>query len=137
MNRNERRLSWAGFWVVLMVGTMAGCGPEALPPTQHAPLSPDQVKIYPKAPARYEKMSMITVPVTPQIRWDEKGESTPGFEAMKSQAAAMGANGVLLAPEPGTYDLMVTVGYKGTWYQVPAKRDPKAVVARAIYVVQE
>jgi len=137
MNANLQMGMGLGALVMAMVSLVAGCSSEAMPPTQHAAISPDEVKLYPKAPSRYEAMSIISVPITPEVRWDDKGESTKGFDALKSKAAAMGANGVLLAPEAGTYDLLVAAGYKGTWYQVPARRDPKAIVARAIYVIYE
>lgn len=139
MNAKQRMLSGTGLGMLAMVvvSLLGGCAPEAMPPTQHAAISPEMVKLYPKPPTRYEAMSIISVPITPEVRWDDKGESTKGFDALKSKAAEMGANGVLLSPEAGTYDLLVAAGYKGTWYQVPARRDPKSIVARAIYVIYE
>jgi hypothetical protein len=93
--------------------------------------------LYQKQPAKYEALGVVSVPITPEMKWDERGDSTPAFEALKSKAAAMGANGLLLIGQPGTFDLLVTAGYKGEFYQVPAKREPKTAVAQAIFVIDE
>lgn len=137
MNSIGRRLAGVVVGIVPLLCGLSGCAPEAMPPTQHAAISPDQVTIYTRRPSRYEAMPLITVPVTSEMKWDEKGESNAAFDALKDKAAAMGANGVLLEPEKGTYDVLVTVAYRGTWYKIPAKRDPKEVVGRAIWVAEE
>ncbi len=116
---------------------LAGCAPQVLPPSQHAPVAAGQVKLYQKQPAKYEALGTISVPVTPEMKWDERGDSTPGFEALKAKAAAMGANGLLFVGQPGTYDVLATVGYRGEFYQVPVKREPKSAVAQAIFVINE
>jgi hypothetical protein len=137
MDSNGRRSTGIAFWVLLVLGGIAGCAPEALPPTQHAAISPDQVKIYTRRPSRYEALPVISAPVTSEMKWDENGDSNAAFDALKVKAAARGANGVLLEPEKGKHDLLVTVAYHGTWYQLPAKRDPKEVLGRAIWVAEE
>jgi len=137
MNLNLRSLTGVAFLTVLSLCGVAGCAPEALPPTQHAAISPDQVKIYTRRPSRYEALPVISAPVTSEMKWDENGDSNAAFDALKVKAAALGANGVLLEPEKGKHDLLVTVAYHGTWYQLPAKRDPKEVLGRAIWVAEE
>jgi len=125
----------------ILIGLLAiylgGCAPEVLPPSQHAPINATQVKLYSKQPTKYEALGRITVAVTPEMKWDDRGESTAGFDALKAKAAAMGANGVLLVAEPGTFDALATTGYHGQWYQVPVKLNPKAAIAQAIFVVSE
>lgn len=116
---------------------LAGCGPTVLPPTQHPPISAGAVNLYQKAPERYEVLSVMSVPVTPEMKWNEKGDSPAAFEALKTRAAAQGANGVLLTAQPGSFDVMAIAGYHGTWYQVPVKREPKTLVAQAIFVPGE
>ena len=129
-------------WTALVIAgvlsvALASCAPEVLPPSQHAPVSSNEVRLYQKQPAKYEALGVVSVPITPEMKWDERGDSTPAFEALKSKAAAMGANGLLLIGQPGTFDLLVTAGYKGEFYQVPAKREPKTAVAQAIFVIDE
>ena len=129
-----------GFALVLAAAMgifVTGCGPEVVPASKHDPISPEAVKFYQKQPAKYEELVVISVPVTPAMKWNEQGDATPAFEALRAKAAATGANGVLLIAQPGTFDVMATAGFKGTWYQVPVKRDPKTLVAKAIYVISE
>lgn len=124
---------------VLALGLMlCGCStskevPAAGPRT---PTTPDQVTIYQKAPdKRYEVLGTVTVPTSATVRWDERGEAAAGFDALKAQAAALGANGLLLTLAPEQYDLLATAGYKGTFYQVPMKRDPRRAIAAAIFIL--
>lgn len=117
---------------------LGACGsPEILPPTQHSITPPENVRLFQAEPSKYEFLGEITLPVTPEMRWDENGDSTAGFNALKARASAMGANGVLLMRKDGTYDLVVGAGYRDKFYQVPMRREPRAVLAGAIYVVKE
>jgi hypothetical protein len=111
-----------------------GCS-EVVPTTSHPAGDPAQVKIYTMAPfTKYEKLGLVTVAVTPEMKWDEKGDSTKGFEALFGKAAAMGGNAVLLQVDAGQYDTMVGAGYKGMFYNVPLRRNPKTIVAQALFV---
>jgi hypothetical protein len=117
---------------------LAACGPQVLPPSgPHAVTDPDRILLYQQEPSKYELLGEIAMPVTPDMRFDEHGDSTVGFEALKARAAAMGANGVLLLDKSNKHDYLVGVGYRGMYYQVPMRADPKSVVANAIYVPQE
>ena len=46
----------------MLFGAMAGCGPTVVPPTTHAPTTPDQVNIYAAPPQKYEVLGMVTDP---------------------------------------------------------------------------
>ena len=117
---------------------LAACEPKVLPPSgPHPATPPDQVKLYQQEPAKYELLGEITMPVTPDMRFDERGDSTVGFETLKERASAMGANGVLLLDKSHRHDYVVGVGYRGTYYQVPMRKEPKTAIANAIYVHQE
>jgi hypothetical protein len=128
-----------GLAAMILAGVMGaalpGCAPEVLPATQHAPSTAESVMLYQKAPKKYENLGMISVPVTPDMKWDQNGDSTPGFDAIKAKAATLGANGVLLDAPRDQWDVMVTAGYKNSWYQVPVRANPKMAVATAIFVV--
>ena len=114
------------------------CGPKVLPASgPHPALTPELVKIYQEQPKKYEQLGLMWVPVTPAMKWDENGDSTLGFETLKAQAAAKGANGVLLMADPGQYDMTVGAGYKGTFYRVPIKKEPRTAVVQAIFVLEE
>jgi hypothetical protein len=117
---------------------LAACGPQVLPPSgTHPAIQSDRVMLYPKEPSRYELLGEIVMPVTPDMRFDEHGDSTAGFDALKARASVMGANGVLLVDKTNNYDYLALVGYRGMFYQVPMRKEPKAAVAKAIYVIQE
>jgi len=138
MKTNRRKQSAV---VVMLTGVaavfLAGCEPVVLPPSQHAPTSPEQVKLYQKQPAKYENLATIMMPITPEMKWNDRMESVAGIDALKARAAAMGANGVLMTAQPGMFDVMATTGYHGAWYQVPVKDNPKRAVVQAIFVVSE
>ena len=130
--------------VVVMIGCLVFCqllsgctSSKAVPASgPRTPTTPDQVTIYPKPPdSKYEVLGTVTVPVGGDVKWDERGESTAGFDRLKAQAASLGANGLLLELDEAAYDVVATVGYRGTYYAVPMKKNPKAAMATAIYVL--
>jgi len=128
-----------GFLALSCAAVLAGCGgPEVLPPSGSHPITlPAQVKIYQNQPAKYELLGTINVPVTAAMKWDDRGDSTAGFEALQAKAAAMGANGVLLKADQGLYDIEIGAGFKGTYYLVPLKKEPRTAMASAIFVLKE
>jgi hypothetical protein len=122
---------------LLAVGiAMWGCSGKAVQPAgPRAPTTPDQVTIYPKLPSKdYEVLGTVVVPLGGDVRFDERGEAVAGFDRLKAQAAALGANGLLLEIKPEQFDVLATTGYHGTFYKVPIKLDPRRAVADAIYV---
>ena len=122
--------------LVLSLFFVAGCssGPKVRPAESHPPLTKENVKISQQEPLDYEVLGTITQPVAPDAKWDDKGEATPGFERLMTAAGAMGANGILLKADPGTTDLVVGAGYKGKFYHVPLKTNPRQAVVKAIFV---
>jgi hypothetical protein len=109
--------------------------PEMVP---RPPVPPDQVKFYRTPPAKFDVVGLVRVPVTPELRWNERGDATAGFQIMRSKAAAMGANGVLLKVPENEYDRQVTAGYKDDWYTISLRGQPgqATAVAQAIYVYE-
>ena len=129
-------------WQMATVLSMAaviltGCASEVVQPTgPRNPTTPDQVKIYQKAPKRYELIGSVEVPVGGDVRWDSRGEANAGFDKLKAAAAARGANGLLLEGDDPQMTRVVA-GYHGTWYQVPVRAKPDTAVGKAIYVIKE
>ena len=117
-----------------------GCKSHEVVPSSgtRAPTRAEDVKIYAKHPDKYERLGVVSVAVTPEVRFDERGDANLGFDRLKQQAAAKGANGLLLPPDgvEGS-DAMATVGYHGTFYQVPLRAQPRTAMAEAIYVIEE
>lgn len=112
--------------------------------TPRPPISPDQVTFYRTSPGtRFDKVGLIKVPITPELHWDDRGDATAGFQILRSKAAAMGANGVLLKLPESEYERQVTAGYttggKTDWYVVSLRGKPgeATAVAQAIYVYNQ
>jgi hypothetical protein len=110
---------------------------EVVPTTTHAAISPDQVKIYKYPPAKYEKQGPIRHVVTSTEQWREDADATAAFNDIFAQAAAKGANGLLLTDETGASTDMVGARVRGQYYLVPIQRSTKTVIVTSIYVVKE
>lgn len=124
----------------ILLACASGCSspPEVVTATgPRPPLRPDQVSIYEKEPSRYELHGAVTVTREEGARWDERGNADIAFDKLKAKAAALGANGLLLSVEPGTYDRLATAGYHGRFYQVPIRNNPSEAFAKAIYVSEK
>jgi hypothetical protein len=127
----------AAIAILVAIGVIGGCSSEVRQPSgARPPTDPRDVAIYPKQPKKYEDLGTVEVPIGGDVRWDARGDATPGFEKLKAAAAAKGANGILLAgPKPDMP--RVLAGYKGTFYQVPLHEGtPRSVMVQAIYVLE-
>jgi len=119
---------------------LAGCAsnPKVLPSSgPHPPTTADQVQIYQTAPSEYEVIDVVYAPITADTHWDDQGNADKGFDKLKADAAAVGANGLLLTAPPNSADLAVIAGYHGMMYKVPIRSQPKAAVCQAIWVVKQ
>jgi hypothetical protein len=127
-----------GSFLAAMMLIAIGCQSEVVPNSgNHPPTTPAQVKLYQDPPKKYEDLGTIEVPVGGDVRWDEKGDATAGFEKLKSQAASMGANGVLLATDNPMMPKVVA-GTGSMYYRVPLRSgNPSVAMAKAIWVVKE
>jgi len=138
MIRSRRFHTPAALAIALLL--VCGCSsPEVVPSSgNRPPTRPENVKIYAKQPRKYERLGVVSVPVTPEVRFDERGDANLGFDRLKAAAAARGATGLLLSKEgvEGS-DALATVGYHGTFYQVPVKSNPRTAMGEAIYVIEE
>jgi hypothetical protein len=118
---------------------LASCASHQVVPNTgpHPAIDPQQVQVLQKAPSKYEILGPVSVEITPDMRWDQSGNTNLAFSMLRRQAAGLGANGLLLDPTtPGaTYELIA--GYDGNFFKVPMHKDPLTAVCMAIYVVQE
>jgi hypothetical protein len=125
------------FKLTVLAGALAACAPEVLPTQSHPALDMAQVKIYQKEPAKYEKLGPITLVVQSTEHWEKTADATPAFEQLRTKAAAMGANGILLIDDEHKEYTMAGASYQGDHYLVPVRRDPLTVAVQAIFVHQE
>ena len=127
--------------VVLCVASLIfGCQstPEVVPSSgPRPPTSAGMVKIYEKAPKKYERLGNVTVSRAEGARTDNRGNAEVAFDTALGKAAALGANGLLLEATPGETTARATAGYRGTFYQVPFRGNPPTAVFQAIYVLKE
>ena len=85
-------------WVMVMSALIGACSSssQVLTGMSRAAVSPDAVRVYTRAPARFEEIAVLKA--------SSRGVSTDGGEhaiqkvirTMKAQAAQLGANGLLL-----------------------------------------
>lgn len=61
-----------------------------------APIDPAQVRIYLKPPAKYEEIAVIEATSRASMAFGEQAQTDKVIERLRSEAAALGANGVLL-----------------------------------------
>ena len=137
MTRSSRQALWA----ILAAVLLSACSSSEVVPSSgpRSPALAEQVKIYQKAPKRYENLGVVSVTRAEGATWDERGDATAGFDILKRKAAALGANGLLLTVPEGGEEKRATAGYYGTYYQVPVKGPRGSVegLAQAIYVLEE
>jgi hypothetical protein len=123
--------------ITLFAGlNLGGCAsPRVLPATSHMATTPDKVRIYQKPPSEYEQLGTIELPITGDLKLDENGAADKAYAALLQQAAAKGANGLLLWSPPGTYDIVVHAANGKETHQVPVRTKPaKTAIAQAIFV---
>ncbi len=126
-----------GFKRCLALAALAGlcsCAPEILPTTTHAAIAPEQVMIYQNAPLKYERLATITHVVGSTTQWRENADATPAFTDLMAQAAALGANGLLLKDDSNKSTIMAGARFQDKYYLVPLQDEPKTVIVQAIYV---
>jgi hypothetical protein len=103
----------------------------------HPATTPGEVKIYTKPPGKYEILGTVTMPLAPDKNWEGDNDGTETIDNLKAQAAALGANGLLLAIDPKTYDYQLGLAYHNKNYNVPIKNNPRTAMADAIYMINK
>jgi hypothetical protein len=82
---------------LVAISILWGCtATEALLGHPRAPISPDQVRIYLAAPAQYDKIAILESSSEFSFALTPDGKTEAVIQRMKSAAAKLGANGILL-----------------------------------------
>lgn len=125
--------------LMILASSLLACAPEIVPTTgPHPATLASQVKIYQKQPSKYEKLGILELPAKPTTNWQESADATPAFTELRTRAAALGANGLLLMDDnPNANDVDVGAKFEGQYYLVPVRRDTKSVLVQAIWVISE
>jgi hypothetical protein len=136
-------------FAIALVSMLAGCATSSrtLTGSPRAPLSPTDVRVYTQAPQSFEEIAVLDA--------SRKSMTTAGglraiekmIETMKSQAAEVGANGLLLEDLSDSNAVALGTGVGSQTYTHNAsidlgvggslEVDKKTVKARAIFVAAQ
>lgn len=135
------------FLTVLLLGIVmasVGCASShILVGKARPPISPEQVKIYLRPPAKYEEIAILEASSKSSWAVTQQGKMNKAIERLKEEAARLGANGILLQGSGTEYGASVNTGAAtttgntayGTGVSVPVMH--KAVSGLAIFVSEE
>lgn len=129
--------------VFLALVTLCGCGPQVVevsPGQLHTAIDPRLVRVYRQPPQKYQVLADLQT--TEHLAYGPEKSVDPMIDGLIKQAAARGANGVLLAIDrPGTDGRWATYSgyYRGEFVQfvIRLKPEPATVYAQAIYVLDD
>ena len=135
------------FLTVLFLGIVmasVGCASShVLVGKARPPISPEQVKIYLRPPAKYEEIALLEASSKNSWAVTQQGKMNKTIERLKEEAAQLGANGILLQGSSTEYGASVNTGAAtatgntayGTGVSVPIMH--KAASGVAIFVSEE
>ena len=138
-----------GICCYLMVVIFAGCASQShvIVGTVRAPVSSDQVKLYLSPPKRYEQVALLDASSRGSLAFTEQQKMDAAIQGLKTQAADLGANGILLQSAGDQSAGAVGTGFgSATATGHPAFRTGlgmtsnvfmKAATGTAIYVIEE
>ena len=115
--------------VVFAIATIAGCaeGTAVVTGQQRSAISPEQVQLYSEAPqAKYEVIALVNA--SSGNGWTDQQSVDFAVEELKNQAAAVGANGVILGQPGSQIGGFIMSGYVAIPY------DEQTVSGSAIFV---
>jgi hypothetical protein len=116
---------------VLAIAACASASGSALVTgNARAPVAPEQVKIYLDPPAAFDVIGLVTA--SSGSGWTEQGSMDYAIEELKTQAAKLGANGVLLMSSGEKTTGIVGGQSTGYFFAVPSTA--KTLQGRAIFV---
>jgi len=120
--------------ISLLIITLTACasGSVIVTGTKRTPIDHNQVKLYLEPPANYEVIGIVNA--SSDAGWTEQDSQDYAVKELKSQAANLGANGVLLTAT-GERTSTAVGGY-GTDYFYAIPVTAKTVTGKAIFVIE-
>jgi hypothetical protein len=84
--------------IALVVLWVAGCANSShvLVGTARPPISPTEVRVYPRPPARFEEIALLDASSKSAFEPGSQRATDKVIERLKAQAAQLGANGIIL-----------------------------------------
>jgi hypothetical protein len=81
----------------LLLSLLVGCASShVLVGKKRPPISPEQVQVYLQPPAKYEVVALVEASSKSSWAISDQGKMEKVVERLKEEAAALGANGILL-----------------------------------------
>lgn len=127
-----------------IVMVSAGCASShILVGKARSPISPEQVKIYLRPPAKYDEIALLEASSKNSWAITQQGKMDKAIERLKEEAAQLGANGILIQGSGNEYGAAVNTGAAtvkgntayGTGTSIPVIH--KAASGVAIFVFEE
>jgi hypothetical protein len=123
--------------LLAIAAALAGCSQNIWVSGPHPLTTPEQIRIYTQRPSHYERLGTITHLGELDPQWEQRPDAAAVFADLLKEAAAMGANGLLLLDDTTMADAKVSVTYQGTPYTLPIIGKSKTVVVQGIFVSKE
>ena len=140
----QRRL----FAALIATALLAGCATSSIVVgKRRSPISPDDVKLYLHPPKKYEEVAIVEATSKNSFSFSDQGKTDATIDRMKSEAAKLGANGVLLSVTGKESTGAVSVGathgsisngsYNGVSLGMTSESSQRIGKGLAIYVEEE
>ena len=97
--------------VLAFLALLFGCASShVLIGVARPPISPSQVKLYLRPPAKYEEVAILDASSRGSFAITDQGKMDKAITRLKEEAAKLGANGILLQGTGGQYGGSVNTG---------------------------
>ncbi len=130
--KSSRSYLWIVVSCIALLGACAS-GSAIVTGTTRPALAQNQVKVYLEPPASYEIIGLVSA--SSDAGWTEQGSLDYALDELKSQAAKLGANGLLVVSTGDRTTSVVSTLPGGVVYSVPVVA--KTIQAKAIFVAAQ
>ena len=93
---NLRTLLLVAAWAVPILGSGCATGAALVTGVKRPPINPNEVRIYSEPPANYEEVAIISANSYWSWAWTEQSKMDTASRELRSKAAKLGANGVIV-----------------------------------------
>ena len=127
---NLRRFQLALFALAALAISACASGSAIVTGTKRAPLSPEQVQILLEPPGQFEVIGLVSA--SSDAGWTEQGSVDYALKELRSQAAKLGANAVLLSSTGEKTTTVFGTYPSGALYAIPVTA--KTLQGKAIFI---
>ena len=113
--------------------TSCASGSYILTGEKRTPIKPELVKLYVSPPQKYDIIGIVNA--SSDSGWTSQGDMDYAVSELKSQAARLGANGIIITGRGEVSSAVVGTYSNGMMYSIPTSA--QSVSGQAVYVIQE